>query len=514
MIFSDPYSKYQLFWGDAHTNLHTEHLSSVENLFHHAIKLIDFWPIAYYPLDFQLYNGFPVENWIEKEKIEKDWIFLGNIIKERYKENHFVPFLGYEWQGNGNYGDHNIFYLDNNEAIIYQFLHFPELLKMLPKKRAIAIPHHTGYKVGKRGKNWEFHDENYSPFAEIFSSHGSSEEDDSDKPLYNNYHMGPGTSGGYIFDGLAKGNKFGIIASTDSHPIPAVYGYGLMGCYSEKLNKESLWEAFLNRRVYGVSGDRIKLKYSINNFIMGQATTLKAPYVHQIEIEGSNEIDRIEIYKNNLLIKTFIHKGTWENSDYDENLKIKFKLEVGWGPDKNVFKNIGEKVWKGILKTDGKIVSIEKCWKNLGQDLEILDTHTAKFTFTTFPYGNKVLETEALIFEIECKKNDLIFIEINGKSLKYNVNDILKESHLIGFLTEAKDLISKKYGLKEFFREDPFWHHSYKIKIHKAIPEIGYNVKYNFIEEKPNKQNCYYYLKAVQKDGHVAWSSPIWDNKN
>jgi len=45
--------KLNLFWADAHTNLHTSHLERIEKLFNQAKELIDFWPIAYYPHDYE-----------------------------------------------------------------------------------------------------------------------------------------------------------------------------------------------------------------------------------------------------------------------------------------------------------------------------------------------------------------------------------------------------------------------------------------------------------------------------
>jgi len=171
---------------------------------------------------------------------------LQEFVAQQNKEKEIVLFTGYEWQGDGNYGDHNIFYLDENQPL-HQCLKFPDLMKRLPQEKAIAIPHHTAYQVGHRGKNWDYHDEILSPFAEIYSSHSSSEQDITEEPLYSNIHMGPSVSGGTIFEGLARGHKFGIIASGDNHPIPAVYGHGLMACYAKNLSKESLWDSFLKR---------------------------------------------------------------------------------------------------------------------------------------------------------------------------------------------------------------------------------------------------------------------------
>ena len=83
-------------------------------------------------------------------------------------------FMGYEWQGNGSDGDHNVFFLHNDAPMLHPML-YTQLRDAYKGTEAIAIPHHVAYQLGSRGKNWATHDERFSPFAEIYSSHGCSE---------------------------------------------------------------------------------------------------------------------------------------------------------------------------------------------------------------------------------------------------------------------------------------------------------------------------------------------------
>ena len=503
------YEKYNLYWTDAHINLHTSDLKDIEKLFNHAKELIDFWPIAYYPKDFRKIKGFPVETWLKDAQIKKDWKLLKEFVTQKNKEEGMTLFMGYEWQGNGNYGDHNVFYLDDIQPL-HRCSRFPTLMRKLPRKRAIAIPHHTAYQVGQRGKNWDYHDETLSPFAEIYSIHGSSEQNIVEEPLYGNVHMGPGTSGGTIFDGLARGYKFGIIASGDNHPTPAVYGHGLMACYSEKLSKKALWDSFLKRRVYGVSKDKIKLRFSLNNELMGGVVENKPPFKSWIEAEGGSSIHRVELYRNNLLLADYTHTGKWEELPLKNRVKFKFKVEFGWGPDDRVYSENGKKIWKGFLETEGKICSIENCWRSLGQEIKKGGGNKCHFALTTSPYGKAPLETQGFIFEVEAPMNSSLLFKINGKKFIFKIKDILEKSHLIGFLKEAKSLAYEKWGFSRHHREDPFWHHAYKFKIHQGIPESGYKLRFTYQEGIKKRKEDYYMAKIIQKDGAMAWSSPIW----
>ena len=48
----------RLFWGDAHSNLHSKHFGQLADSFAAARDLLDFWPIAYYPFLVEDLNGF------------------------------------------------------------------------------------------------------------------------------------------------------------------------------------------------------------------------------------------------------------------------------------------------------------------------------------------------------------------------------------------------------------------------------------------------------------------------
>ena len=73
---------------------------------------------------------------------------------------------------------------------------------------ALVIPHHTGFAVGERGKDWDRFDPELSPVMEVFSAKGSSEGTDTPRPMAFN-SMGPRTTGG-TRGGMSGGPLFGV----------------------------------------------------------------------------------------------------------------------------------------------------------------------------------------------------------------------------------------------------------------------------------------------------------------
>ena len=134
--------------------------------------------------------------------------------------------------------------------------------------------------------------------------------------------------------GWEKGHQFGVIASGDNHSVPGVYGFGYIGVLAENNTKEAIWDAFKNKRVYGVSKDRIKLDYSIDGTVMGGNISPKKDSKLILDIEASNAIDRIEIVKDNVTTEMIPHTSTWEREPLNENVQFKFKVDFGWGPDR------------------------------------------------------------------------------------------------------------------------------------------------------------------------------------
>lgn len=274
--------KYKILWTDMHSNIHHEGMSDLSKWFEHAKNMLDFWPIAYYPYFMRKRaSGMGVEDIHDIDKVKADWEALRDFVNKVNAEG-WPMFMGYEWQGAGLDGDHNVFF-KNNDCEIEFPLRYQELYDLYKDKDAIAIPHHLAYQSNNRGKNWETHNEAFSPFAEVYSSHGSSENDYGSIPMNRHVHMGPRVGVNSVEAGLNKGYRFGLIASGDNHSVPAVCEFGTMALFAEDNSKEAIWDAMIKRHVYGVSNERIKLNMNLDDAMMAiVCLSKKTPYLNLI----------------------------------------------------------------------------------------------------------------------------------------------------------------------------------------------------------------------------------------
>jgi len=504
---------YELFWGETHTNLHSRHLGQVEDILQRASKFLDFCALAYYPQGFRSVRGFRFEDWIDEDRVEREWRQVCSAVRKRNEPGKFVVFAGWEWQGDGRWGDHNVFYLDDDPPLI-RVNSLPELYDEIRRRRlkALAIPHHTAYMVGIRGKNWDCHDEDLSPFAEIFSQHGSSESDEGPIGLRSNRHMGPEVSGGTIEEGLERGYRLGIICSTDNHEgFVGYYGHGLMGSWASSLTRQGLWESFRNRRVYGVSGDRIRLWLSAAGAPMGSRVDNKGPLEISVMVRGCDALDRIELLRNNALIAGYFHRPRRPSGG--EPAIFKLRIEVGWGPDQKEALGLGPRDWHGSLALqEGEILSVEPCWRGPGQWVDEPGGRSLDFGFRTWPPMGATAVTQALIFEIRLRPSDRARLSIDGKTVDFSMEDAMQRSQVLFFPEESKERIRLASGLDpaSLPRDDPFYFLSHKAKIHRAVPEEAYSAVWRYVDSSPPRGLNHYRVRVHQRNGQKAWSSPIW----
>lgn len=507
----------KILWTDMHSNLHHEVINELPKWTEQIRKTMDFWPFAYYPYYMKKDDsGLGVEDRYPLEDIQKDWEYIREFTN-KINEEGFPMFMGYEWQGAGKDGDHNVFFKDNHQQMEYP-LRYEELVEAYKDVDAIGIPHHLAYQEGHRGKNWSTHNDKFSPFVEIYSSHGSSENDNGPIEMSRHIHMGPRTGITCVERGWEKGNRFGVIAAGDNHSCPGVYGFGYCAVLAKSNSKEDIWDAFTNKRVYGVSKDRIELDYTLDDALMGSSVKENKNAKLKLNIKGSNVIDRIEIIEDNIVTDMIPHTSTWERNELTGTIRFKFQLELGWGPDRRIFPDIESRKWTGSLHTPGKLLSIEKCWSTFGQDLKNVTDNSCEFDMTTYKttasgkwMGPSAVTTEGFIFEIEDDIDSIVKLTIDGHDYELKIRDILYSSQLYPLLDEVSDLLKERFNFTEYYRSDSWWHNCYKIKVNQGAPEIAYT---RSIEKEIDTTKCSQVrVRVWQKNGSVAWSSPIFIDK-
>ncbi|MFW6227893.1 MAG: DUF3604 domain-containing protein [Alkalispirochaeta sp.] len=516
---------YKLYFGETHDNTHQapDPDFSMDDRLKNAAAHLDFYCGAYYPYTSPAFRtgGHPsedttqqplnVERWKSPEQIDTEWTSVKDAIRRLHKEGSFVIFPGFEWQGDGSWGDHNVFFHDDDPPII-RVDTLEELYQNLRAHRAFAIPHHTAYIPGFRSKNWEVQDDTLSPFMEIYSIHGSSEGEPFGGGLRSNPFLGPDTSDGTYTRAIRDGRKLGVIGSTDNWgPLPGNYGRGLAAVWATELTRDALWDAFTARRVYGVSGDRITLRFEMDNRPMGSVAPLpaKAP-VFRTRVDALDRIDYIDFVRDEVLLDRVSVLGE-SPSGLDLSDEFLFRIEYGWGPAANVL-TLPPKEWNGAMRVaGGEIIDAFPGWISPGQSFSY---NGKELTFRGVTVQDTVGRSvqNGFVVKIKGKKDAAVTIESDGITVTSTLQQMCAGSSVLWNRTSSAALIRDRFDTdaEALHRKDVLFGMAYKTKIHQALPSVVTSKDIAFTDTLYDGKPHSYRVRVRQRNGEMAWSSPIW----
>ncbi len=505
--------QYEHLWADMHANIHHNQMGQLDRWYEQAKQVMDFWPIAYYPFAIRRTpTGGELEDLIPEADWQRDWQQVLALAR-RAQDEGWPLFPGYEWQGNGADGDHNVFF-PGVEGPFAQPRTYLELRDELKGTGAIAVPHHVAYQPGSRGKNWDTHDPEFSPIAEIYSSHGSSENDDGPLDMERHEHMGPRTSVTCYEEGLRRGIEVGCIASGDNHTVPGESSHGMMCVLARSRSREDIWEGLRARRTYGVSRSRMDIDFTINDVPMGGRVAPGAGLL-RLDVAAANAIDRVEVLKDNILETMLVHSGTWERQSLPARFAFKFEVEFGWGPETRLFPDAAEKLWQGRLEVPGRLLSVEKLWNSFGQQVVEQSETGCEFRLTTHRgtetgkwMGPSQVRREGFVFEVEGGIDDVLTLTVDGEVYQLPVRMLLDGTRIFAQYRQCEQRITEKFGPTPHYRDDFIWHCAFKFRVRRAAPAAAYTLH----AELPLTlvQGSQYRARVWLKNGDAAWVSPIF----
>lgn len=501
-----------LYWGDLHT--HLEEIDRGDEILSAARENVDFCAVLCYPFVWEERGGLRVESVRQRPEFLAWGQALEDLSRRHHAPGEFVTFPGYEWHGNRTrWGDHNVIYRREGYPLDDAW-ELPDLYANLRTREAIAIPHHTGYQPGWRGRDWSVFDPALSPVMEMVSIHGSSEGDLAPLPMVSNPSMGPRTSGGTFQDALARGHRLGVIGSNDYRGLPGRWGIGRAAVWARDLTREALWEAIHARRTYAATGDRIALRFRAAGQEMGGETVARGPVTAEVDVVGSSAIDRIEILHNGRVAATYCHSGAWERPAAARG-RWKVRVEAGWGPAASYGFRPEDRHWHGRMEIEGgRVVGAEPCFTLLGQGVDALDARACAWHLTTAARTapNPQGMTQGLILEVEGGPEARCHWQVEGERVSYTLAEMAAATHLVALLYESRRRVEEVSGLRAEDLENPdlYWHNAHKALIDRAVPEKGYRVAHAFggLDLEPGAN--WFYARVTQANGQMAWSSPVW----
>ena len=490
----------KLYWGDLHNHNAVGYAKgSLERSYDIAQSHLDFYcftPHSMWP-DMPIMPQNKHMKWVNGfEVTRKNWDHIKEMANSTYKPGKFVPFIGYEFHSS-EWGDSHLVF-PGSDAKLISFKTIDELHKYARETGALVIPHHPGYKQDWRGQNWASVDTSLSPVVEIFSEHGNAES-----ILSPGRYIRHSMSGRYYPNTLqafwSTGHVAGVIGSTDDHlGFPGAYGEGLAAVWADTLTREGIIEAIKARRTYGVSADRILLDFQLNGHYMGEILDYTNSRDLYVNVEGKGVIDRIEVLRNNQVIHREhpIDSNIQEPQCWDEPVLL--RIEFGWGPwgDLSMARICD---WNFEVLTDNAdIVDATPCWQSGPFDEnrrnKLLQIDKNKYHVQSYTSRKQAFEEHAansVVLAIQGKPESVVKIKLKEPA-EMEITKTLAE------LAKSNDI----------FFTGPFTSES--VMIHRLAFSDQYKKTFQFTDTDGSDKQDWYYVRVIQSNGSMAWSSPIW----
>lgn len=269
-----------------------------------------------------------------------------------------------------------------------------------------------------------------------------------------------------------------------------------MAVYAKELTREGLYEALKARRCYGTTGERIVLETYADDHMMGEEYTTNSPPEIVVKVAGTKNLESVELYRG-------------LNKIYEYPLKDPQKfsriVKVTWGGASREWPYSGVK-WMGELRVkNGKISKLD--FMPLDRGDEAFEVTDEGFKWTTFTCGDQdgasfqVEDEDAEIYLACVSKSNVGVYEVGGK---FRICVPSHQFERIQLHCSIKELTMEP----EVFDIGPIGR---RILI-RRLSEVTSprKIEFKFVDEGFEEGTNPYWIKVVQSDGEMAWSSPIY----
>ncbi|MBT4485593.1 MAG: hypothetical protein HOC71_18145, partial [Candidatus Latescibacteria bacterium] len=185
------------------------------------------------------------------------------------------------------------------------------------------------------------------------------------------------------------------------------------------------------------------------------------------------------------------------------NKPVVLRIEYGWGQmseNQIPLDRIPEIYdWDFTVSLDGaKIAELQPCWQSapLAEDRRhsITKKSTAGFTLQSYTSRQRCLfnrDTHSMALRIQGSPGSILSINVRKpeeKRITLKLSDLLKG-------------------------DEAYRINRNSLKIHRIIPELRSKTAFTITDDSPGDSVDWYYIRVAQKNGQLAWSSPIWVEK-
>jgi len=459
--------EYTLYWGDLHRHSLVSRCTagdepSLEDFYRYAWDVCeyDFWAVTDHSENSSAYQWWSIQKIADLFRID----------------GRFVPLYGFEWTS-ADSGHQNVIYGDVERGAPI-FSAFAEGstdpaglwagLEQHPEFPAITIPHHPGSAMVHN--DWDYHSPQHSRLVEIFQACRGNYEALGAFRQYSDATM----TGTFVLDGLLRGHRFGLIASSDHG-----HGASYVGAYATGLDRASVFDALHSRRTFAATTRDVVLDVSLtvggqDPAFMGEEVDGDGPRTLRVRAEGYTEVARVEVVR----LGEVVHVTAPHVERPHGWLVVPLRLE--WGESDLTT------AWDGRAEVLGGEVVQSPFWSPA---VTAVSTTAVSWADTTSSFGELYgAQRGDVEFTVVGPPDAKLSIRLEGRAADLRLGDLVAQPvHVLP-------------GPRGVFRVQP------GVGALTGLGSRSVEVEYTDTFTGP----AFYYVRSYLVDGEMAWSSPIW----
>ena len=452
---------FTLYWGDLHRHSLVSRCTAGDEP-----SLDDFYRYAW---DVCEYDFWAVTDHSENSS-DYQWWSIQKIADLFHVPDRFVPLYGFEWTS-ADSGHQNVIYgdVERGAPIFSAFADGTtepdglwEALSQHPEYPAITIPHHPGSAMVHN--DWDYHDPRYSRLVEIFQACRGNYEAPG---CFRQYSDGT-REGTFTIDGLQRGHKFGLIASSDHG-----HGASYVGAFARSLDRAEVFDALHERRTFAATTRDVVIDFRAGDVFMGEEAARGAERMFTVHARGYTDLARVDIVRNGEVA----HVLTPDQALEPGWIAVPLRLEWG-GAEVST-------VWDGHLSVAGGRVVQTAFWS---PEVSAVDDGTVAWRCTTHSFGEPYgAQRGGVEFHVAGPADAPVTLTVGGRAAEFRLSDLRSGRHDVPV---PRGVFSVQPGIG-------------------GLVSLGTD-RVDLAWRDDEDQPAFYYARVFQIDGEMAWSSPIW----
>jgi len=475
----------RIYWGDTHGHSgFAEGIGTPERFMQ--------WARDDARLDYVTHSEHDI--WLD----DAEWAVLQDNVRRYTQDGRFVAFLGYEWTVRNLFGGHhNVLFRtpEGRRRVPAQF--FPTLSKLYQGLREsanpediVVIPH------AHQSGDYRQSDPELEPLIEIMSQHGNFEWF------------------GRLY--LKHGHQVGFTAASDNHLSQPGYSApqggslsqrgGLGAIMAQTHTVDGIFDGMKQLRAYATTGDRMILEFEVNDAPMGTRATFAETREITGRVIGTAPIDSITVIKNDTI--------AWQQHYLDEtDSKATQTYLLSFASDSKPVhpgdNPRGWRGWEGTLKVDGAtLVNIDPVDASFPlQRLSRSADDPSEVNFATKTRG----DASSVLIELkDIGRNARLSLaldsvrEIGGAPPVFRPPQTNPSARVTFALRDLREQTDRRLQHKQVVD-------AYEDTITLMPIRIDGKREIEFqFTDTGSVQGDYYFVRVVQANDAMAWSSPVW----